>query len=112
VTYPLPFLTGAYAFGGVNSAFKKNQNTDPVFLPPTSSTAISDSSVFQVKVPLRDRDTYRLGIGFDLLQVITQAKQGNNKNPAGAGTSGSPPATDSRPSTTTPSANTSAAPKT
>jgi len=93
VTYPLPFLTGAYAFGGVNSAFKKNQNTDPVFLPPTSGTAISDPSVFQVKVPLRDRDTYRLGIGFDLLQIITQAKQGNNKNPAGAGTSGTAPTT-------------------
>jgi hypothetical protein len=86
VSYPLPFLPGTYAFGGVNSAFKKNQNTDPVFLPGTSTTAISDPSVFQVKVPLRDRDNYRLGIGVDLLQVITQAKQGNNKNPAGAGT--------------------------
>jgi hypothetical protein len=108
VTYPLPFLTGAYAFGGVNSAFKKNYNTDPVFLPPTSSTVISDPSVFQVRVPLRDRDTYRLGIGFDLLQVITLAKQGNNKNPAVAGTSGPPPTTDSKPST----ASTPAAPKT
>jgi hypothetical protein len=86
VSYPLPFLPGTYAFGGVNSAFKKNQNSDPVFLPATSTTAINDPSVFQVKVPLRDRDTYRLGIGVDILQVITQAKQGSNKNPAGAGT--------------------------
>lgn len=90
VAYPLPFLPGTYAFGGVNSAFKKNQNSDPVFLPPTSNTPISDPSVFQVKVPLRDRDNYSLGIGVDLLQVITQAKQGSNKNPAGAGTTPAP----------------------
>lgn len=98
VSYPLPFLPGTYAFGGVISAFKKNQNSDPVFLPATSTTAISDPSVFQVKVPLRDRDTYRLGIGVDILQVITQAKQGSNKNPAGAGTTPTaqtPPPTDS-----------------
>jgi len=86
VAYPLPFLPGTFIFGGVNSAFTKNKNTDPVFLPGTSTTPISDPSVFQVKVPLRDRDNYHLGLGVDLLQVITQAKQGSNKNPAGTGT--------------------------
>ena len=88
--YPLPFVPGTYIFGGVNSAFEKNRNSDPVFLPGTSTTAISDPSVFQVKVPLRDRDNYRLGIGVDLLQVLTQARQGGNKNPAGAGTTPNP----------------------
>ena len=91
--YPLPFLPGTYIFGGVNSAFLKNQNTAPVFLPGTSTTAISDPSVFQVQVPLRNRDNYRLGLGVDLLQVITRAKQGSNKNQAGTGTTPPPSST-------------------
>jgi hypothetical protein len=83
--YPLPFLPGTYIFGGLNSAFQKNKNTDPLFLPPTSTTAISDPSVFQVKEPLRNRDNYRLGLGVDLLQVITHSKQQVNKNPGDTG---------------------------
>lgn len=85
VAYPLPFVPGTYIFGGVNSLFQKNKNTTPLFVPGTSATAISDPSVFLVNVPLRNRDNYRLGLGVDLLQVITQAKQAGNKNAGGSG---------------------------
>ncbi len=87
VAYPLPFVPGLYVFGGVSSLFQKNQTSDPVFMPGTSTTAISDPSVFQVKVPLRNRDAYRLGLGVDLLQVIQRAQQSGSKNQAGSGTS-------------------------
>jgi hypothetical protein len=111
--YPLPFVPGTYIFGGVNSLLQKNRNTPPLFLPATSTTAISDPSVFMVTVPLRNRDNYRLGIGVDLLQVITQAKQAGNKNAAGAGTTTqqngaandkATPAPAAAPATTTPPA--------
>ncbi len=78
--YPLPFVPGLHIFGSVYSAFQKNRLSEPLFLPATSTTPISDPSVFIVNVPQRDRDVYRLGIGVDLLQVIKKYKEVGKPN--------------------------------
>lgn len=73
--YPLPLVPGMTIFGSMNTVFQKNHSSDPLFLPPTSDKPISDPTVFHAIVPPTDRDVYRLGIGFDLIQVIKAAQR-------------------------------------
>jgi hypothetical protein len=75
--YPLPFAPAFSIFGSVNSAFQKNHSTNPVILPATSQTPLSDPSVFIVNVDPRSRDVYRIGLGVDILQIIKKATAGS-----------------------------------
>jgi hypothetical protein len=85
--YPLPFATSFNIFGSVNTVFQKNLSTNPLILPPTSSTALSDPSVFIVNVDPRSRDVYRIGLGVNLLELL-------KKKPAPGSNVQTPPATN------------------
>ena len=82
VIQPLPFAPGFTIFGSVSSVFQKNRSTNPVVLPSTSTTALSDPSVFIVNLDPRSRDVYRIGLGVDILQVIKKAAgKSSQENP-------------------------------
>jgi hypothetical protein len=84
--YPLPFIPAFHIFGGANIAFGKNMTTAPLILePPSTFLNFSDPHVFVQSLDPPNRDTYRLGLGIDLLQVI----KGKVAKPAAAPQSGS-----------------------
>ncbi len=93
--YPLPFFPGLTIFGGVNAALERNKTSDPFFPPSVvSGVTVSDKSVLTIHRSLPDRDTFHVGIGFDLVQLVHQIssknKSGSNAAaPAAATTSGS-----------------------
>ncbi len=82
--YPLPFLLGATVFGSVNTGIQKNHSANPLILPPTSNTALNDPSVFIVNLDPRNRDFYRIGFGFDLLQLFRKKTPTNSVQPSPA----------------------------
>jgi hypothetical protein len=68
--YPLPFAPFAHALVTINSAFDKNQTTFPFIPPATSTLALASPLVGAVAVSrFPNKDLYRLGIGFDLLEI-------------------------------------------
>lgn len=69
--YPLPFNPAFHIFGGANVAFGRNTTTLPLVLePPQTFLNLSDPHVFVQALDPPNRDTYRIGIGVDLLQII------------------------------------------
>lgn len=66
-----------YLFGEVNSALVRNVTQDSVILSPALDTSgnpipVSNPSVFQIPVEANRRDTYRIGVGLDLISVWTK----------------------------------------
>ncbi len=69
--YPLPFVPALHIFGGANLALSRNKTTVPLILePPSSFLNLSDPHVYVQPLDSPNRDTYRLGLGVDLLQII------------------------------------------
>ena len=68
--YPLPFAPYAHVLLSLDSAFLKNHTTLP-FIPPATSTLPLGSPLVGIVTVSRfpDHDLYRIGIGFDLLEI-------------------------------------------
>lgn len=77
--YPLPFANGFTFFGSVSSALDKNRTMDPLNLIP-SATGINDPTVFFLPQNQPFRDIYRIGLGLDLVQVISHAAKKSGAN--------------------------------
>ncbi len=68
--YPLPFVKGLHIYGGLYTALARNKSTDPlILLPPSPLLDLNDAKVQIIPVDPLNRDTYRIGIGYDLLQL-------------------------------------------
>jgi len=79
--YPLPFNPAFHIFGGANIVFGRNTTTLPLVLePPQQFLNLSDPHVFVQALDPPNRDTYRIGVGVDLLQII----KGKASKPAAA----------------------------
>ena len=81
-THPFTFQTSAgksvtiYLFGEATTAYVKRSYSTPLPLAPavdSSGTPISitNSGVTTITVPPNRRDTYRIGVGVDLISVLT-----------------------------------------
>ena len=69
--YPLPFIPAFHIFGGANLALSRNKTTLPLILePPSAFLNLSDPHVYVQALDPPNRDTYRIGLGVDLLEVI------------------------------------------
>lgn len=69
--YPLPFVPGLHIYGGMYTALSRNRSTNPlILLPPSPLLDLNDPKVQIIPVDPLNRDSYRLGIGFDLLQLF------------------------------------------
>ena len=80
--YPLPFIPSLHIFGGANLVFARNTTTPALVLePPAKFLPLSDPNVFVQQVTPQNRDTYRIGLGVDLLEII---KSKLSKQPSGA----------------------------
>jgi hypothetical protein len=82
-----------YLFGESTTAYKRAEFNTPLTLAPaiTNGTpvALSDASVYTLTVPGNRRDTYRIGVGLDLVSVwkalnkpATNPTTGNQPQPA------------------------------
>lgn len=83
--YPLPFIPGANVFGSVVSALHKNNVSSPLILMPDLTTPITNPSVFVVPVGQPFRDTFRIGVGFDLIQILKKAAGNGSQQAAPVG---------------------------
>jgi hypothetical protein len=80
--YPLPFIPSLHIFGGANVVFARNTTMPPLVLePPAKFLPFSDPNIFVQQVAPPNRDTYRIGLGVDLLEVIRSKL---NKQPPAA----------------------------
>jgi hypothetical protein len=80
--YPLPFIPSLHIFGGANVVFARNTTTPALVLePPAKFLPLSDPNVFVQQVTPQNRDTYRIGLGVDLLEII---KSKLSKQPSAA----------------------------
>jgi len=63
-----------YLFGEATTAFARSSPVVPITLAPALSNAspvpLTDPGVYTISVPANRRDTYRIGIGIDLLSVL------------------------------------------
>jgi hypothetical protein len=78
-THPLTFTAGgksvtAYLFGEATMGFTRAAPIAPITLAPaivnSSPVPLTDPGVYTISVPANRRDTYRIGIGVDLLSVV------------------------------------------
>lgn len=72
-----------YLFGEATNAYKRATSVTPIPLAPALDSSsnpipITDAGVYTVTVPANRRDTYRIGVGIDLVSVLT-ALWGTNK---------------------------------
>jgi hypothetical protein len=80
--YPLPFIPSLHIFGGANVVFARNTTMPPLVLePPAKFLPFSDPNIFVQQVTPPNRDTYRIGLGVDLLEIIRSKL---NKQPSAA----------------------------
>ena len=79
--YPLPGTAGAVRiFGSAYLHLKGNKNTPAlVLVPTTSSTPISDPSVVVQQIATSDQDYFRLGLGVDLIALISKWTTASSK---------------------------------
>jgi hypothetical protein len=88
--YPLPFVKGLHIYGGLYTALARNKSTDPlILLPPSPLLDLNDAKVQIIPVDPLNRDTYRIGIGYDLLQLFKKKPQAAPAAPASAPTNAS-----------------------
>lgn len=63
-----------YLFGEATMAYQRSQFTTPLLLAPalenSSPVPITNRGVYVVTVPANQRDTYRIGVGVDLISAI------------------------------------------
>jgi len=79
-SYPVPGTGGALrVFGSSYLRLHKNQNTTALILiPSTSFVSLDQSSVVVQPILPSDQDYFRLGIGVDLIALIS-SKWGTSK---------------------------------
>ena len=88
VFYPLPLTKGdtkadfIYLFGTANLRLSAAKNLDAFVLNPSAATAAASPNMAVVTIA-STRDTYRIGVGIDVISMIQSFKP---KLPAGAGT--------------------------
>jgi hypothetical protein len=77
--HPFTFTAGGkavtvYLFGEATTGFTHSTLTPPVTLAPALSNAspvpLTDPGVYTISVPSNRRDTYRIGIGVDLVSFL------------------------------------------
>lgn len=76
---PIPSVDSLYIFGAMDVRASKNHDSNQpqlLLTAPTSGTPIlfTDSSVSRISVDQPNRDRYRIGIGVDLLHLISTLK--------------------------------------
>jgi hypothetical protein len=83
--YPLPIEKAkfVYLFGsGLLKLHRARIDDNPLVLDPvTKPLALSDASVFALPAPQANRDSYRLGIGVDLLQLLKPKEPKQSETP-------------------------------
>jgi hypothetical protein len=67
--FAIPYAHGFYAYTTLLTALKKNQSRLPLIAASTTK-AITDPSVFITSVDPPNRDSYRVGLGYDLVQLL------------------------------------------
>lgn len=91
-SYPLPGTSGTVRiFGAEYLRLHKNQNTTAlVLLPPATSLPITNSAVVIQPIAASDQDYYQLGIGVDLIPLISKwFTNSNSSSSSGASASSS-----------------------
>ncbi len=77
--HPITFTAGgksvtAYLFGEATTAFTRASPIAPLTLGPalanSSPVPLTDPGVYTISVPANRRDTYRIGVGVDLLSLL------------------------------------------
>jgi hypothetical protein len=73
-SFPIPGTKGVLrVFGSSYTRLKSNQNTTALIaLPVTSFTSLDSSTVVVQQVARSDQDYYRLGVGVDLVALISK----------------------------------------
>ena len=81
--YPLPFAPGFHIYGSVYSALTKNETRNPILLQPAQTPLALDNILLAIQpVPVRNRDYYRIGMGFDLVQFLRKRAEAGQQQPA------------------------------
>jgi hypothetical protein len=73
-TFPLPGTKGTVrVFGSVYLGLKRNKFTNPLVLVPATTVATLDQPTVVVQnIAATDQDYYRLGLGVDLVPIISK----------------------------------------
>jgi hypothetical protein len=88
--YPLPtgvdsIASFIYLFGTAHLRFARNQDRDPLILNRSdASISSSDPKLVIQAVPVDDRDSYRIGVGIDLIGLIKKAMTNSSKSATNA----------------------------
>ncbi len=87
-TYPFTFTTGSssvtvYFFGEATNAYTHATYAPAIPLAPALSNGspvpLTDPSVYTIIVPSNHRDTYRIGVGMDLITVVNSLFKSSQK---------------------------------
>jgi hypothetical protein len=87
-TYPFTFTTGSsavtvYFFGEATNAYTHAMYAPAIPLAPALSNGspvpLTDPSVYTIIVPSNHRDTYRIGVGMDLISVVNSLFKSSQK---------------------------------
>jgi hypothetical protein len=87
-TYPFTFTTGSsavtvYFFGEATNAYTHAMYAPAIPLAPAltngSPVPLTDPSVYTIIVPSNHRDTYRIGVGMDLISVVNSLFKSSQK---------------------------------
>jgi hypothetical protein len=87
-TYPFTFTTGSsavtvYFFGEATTAYTHATYAPAIPLAPALSNGspvpLTDPSVYTITVPSNHRDTYRIGVGMDLITVVNSLFKSSQK---------------------------------
>lgn len=97
--YPLPFVPALHVFGSVLSSFEKNRYSLPLFAP-TTTAPLTDPTVLIHAIGPPDRDSYRIGIGVDLVQLLKKKVSVSPKQSTPTPAAAPAPATTSTPAGT------------
>ena len=84
--YPLPFVPYVHLFFTTwVHVTGRNQTTPPLILDTASSSVtVNSPGVQQVVLPATNRDFYRLGLGVDLVNLISKLTSKSKTAPSGA----------------------------